>query len=141
MEKSFTQKTVQGDATKMIATSGRHPTQCIYNPNSIYAVTQQNELYTTCAFTRDSFKFFITHERNMTRRPKLHQSISLAEARKALEAHGCKFSVNNLSTVPHTLGILIANVTCCINCFELLQMLLAVLIFFELLIYLKQTHK
>ena len=53
-------------------------------------------------------------------RPNLHQSTSLVKAQKALEAHGCKFSVTNLSIVPHTLVILTANVTYCINFFELL---------------------
>ena len=46
---------------------------------------------------------------------KLTSVNSLAEAQKALEARGCKFSVTNLSIVPHTLGILTTNITCCIN--------------------------
>ena len=43
-----------------------------------------------------------------------HQSTSLAESQKALEAHGCKPWLTNLSIVPHTLGILTANITYCI---------------------------
>ena len=35
----------------------------------------------------------------------LHPSTSLAESQKAVEAHGYKPSVTNLSIVPHTLGI------------------------------------
>ena len=34
---------------------------------------------------------------------------------EGFRSHGCKFSVTKLSIVPHTLGILTANVTCCIN--------------------------
>ena len=39
---------------------------------------------------------FITHELNTIWRQNLYQSTSLAEAQKALEAHGCKLSVNQL---------------------------------------------
>ena len=45
---------------------------------------------------------------------KLTPSTSLTESQKALKAYGYKVSVTNLSIVPHTLGILTANVTCCI---------------------------
>ena len=38
-----------------------------------------------------------------------HQSTSLAESQKAVEAHGSKFWVTNLSIVPHTLGTLTTN--------------------------------
>ena len=51
-------------------------------------------------------------------RRNLHQSTSLAESQKALEVHGCKLWVTNLLIVPHTLGILTANVTCCIVLLE-----------------------
>ena len=51
-------------------------------------------------------------------RPNLHQSILLAEAQKPLEAHGGKFLVTTLSIVPHTLGILPANITYCIVLLE-----------------------
>ena len=44
----------------------------------------------------------------------LLQSTSLTEAQKALEGHSCKHSVTNLSIIPHTFGLLTANVTCCI---------------------------
>ena len=50
---------------------------------------------------------------------KLTPIISLDELHLAVEAHGCKSWVNNLSNVPHTLGILTANSTDCImllNC-------------------------
>ena len=36
-----------------------------------------------------------------------------AESQKALEAHGCKPWVTNLSIVPHTLGTLAANIVYC----------------------------
>ena len=75
------------------------------------------QLYYTCFHLR--LQVFMTHKRNMIWKPNLHQSISLAEAQKALEAHGCKFSVTSLSIVPHTLGILSTNVTSWINFFEL----------------------
>ena len=52
----------------------------------------------------------------MMGRQNLNQLTSLAKAQKALEAHGCKPWVTNLSIVPHTLGILTANITCCIIC-------------------------
>ena len=42
----------------------------------------------------------------------------LAESQKALEAHGCKSWVTNLSIVPHTLGTLTANITYCIQLLE-----------------------
>ena len=53
--------------------------------------------YYMFAFTRDSWKFL--------------QSTSLAKSQKALEARSCKPWVTNLSIVPHTLGILTANIT------------------------------
>ena len=40
----------------------------------------------------------------------VHQSTSLNEWQKALEAHDHKFWVTNLSLIPHTLGILTANI-------------------------------
>ena len=46
------------------------------------------------------------------------QPTSLAKSQKALEAHGCKPWVANLSIVPDTLGILTANSTCCILLLE-----------------------
>ena len=68
---------------------------------------------TTHAFTRDSLKVFLTRKPNMIRRWNLH--LSLAESqKKTLEAHGCKPWVAKLSMVPHTLGILTANVTYCV---------------------------
>ena len=42
----------------------------------------------------------------MIRIRNLHQLISLNEAQNALEAHGCKLLVANLSIVPHTLDTL-----------------------------------
>ena len=51
-------------------------------------------------------------------RANSHLSTSLPEAQKALEAHGCKLLVTNLSIVPHTLGILTANITGCINQYQ-----------------------
>ena len=38
---------------------------------------------------------------------KLTSSTSLVGSQKVLKAHGCKPLVNNLSIVPHTLGVLI----------------------------------
>ena len=38
-------------------------------------------------------------------------NFSLSDSQKALEAHGCKPWLTNLSIVPHTLGILTANIT------------------------------
>ena len=61
--------------------------------------------YTTRAFTLNSFKALIAHKPNMTWRWNLHQSTTLDEVQKALEAHDCKPSVANLSIAPHTLGI------------------------------------
>ena len=62
-----------------------------------------------------SLKTPLSFYKNMIWRPNLHQSFSLAEAQKALETHDCKFSVTSSFTAPHTLGILTANVTCCIH--------------------------
>ena len=45
---------------------------------------------------------FITHKANMLWRLSLHQSTSLAESQKAVEAHGCKPWVTNSSIIPHT---------------------------------------
>ena len=57
-------------------------------------------------------KASITHKLNMIRRQNSHQSTSLAELQKALEAHGYKPWVTNLSIiVPHTLGILATSIT------------------------------
>ena len=61
---------------------------------------------------------FVTCEPTMIRRWILHQSTSLAKSQKAVEAHGCKPWVANLSIVPHTLGILTANITYCIMLLE-----------------------
>ena len=47
-----------------------------------------------------------------------HQSTSLAEFRKALEADDCKPWVTNLSMVPPILGILTANIAYCIILLE-----------------------
>ena len=47
-------------------------------------------------------------------RQNLHQFTCLTESQKALEVHGCKLWETNLSIVPHTLGLLTANVTYCI---------------------------
>ena len=55
-------------------------------------------------------KVIITHEPNMIWRWNLHQSTSLVESHKTLEAHGCKPWVTNLSIIHHTLGILTANI-------------------------------
>ena len=44
----------------------------------------------------------------------LIQSTSGAESWKAVEAHGCKPWVTNLSIIPHTLGLQTANTTYCI---------------------------
>ena len=40
-----------------------------------------------------------------TRTINLHPSTSLTKSQKAVEAHGCKPWVTNLSIVPHTLGV------------------------------------
>ena len=55
---------------------------------------------------------------NVIWRRNLHQLTSLAKSQKALEAHGCKRWVTNLSIIPHTLGILTAKITCCIILLE-----------------------
>ena len=47
-------------------------------------------------------------------RQNLHQTTSLFEVQKALEAHGYKPCVTDLSIVLHTLGILTADITFCI---------------------------
>ena len=39
----------------------------------------------------------------------VHQSTSLTESQKALEAHGCKPGGTKLSIIPHTLDILTVN--------------------------------
>ena len=52
----------------------------------------------------------ITHEPNTIYRRNLYPSTSLAESQKAVEARGCKPWVPNLSIVPHTLGMLTANI-------------------------------
>ena len=69
-----------------------------------------------CVFTQDSLKAFITHELSVTQKWNLHQLTSLTESQKALEAHGCKPWVTNISIVPHTLDILTSNtrITYCI---------------------------
>ena len=51
----------------------------------------------------------------------LHQSTPLTEVQKALESNGCKLSLINLLIVPHTLGTLTANITCCIIFYRLLM--------------------
>ena len=48
----------------------------------------------------------------------MHQSTSLVELQKALEAHSCKPSVTNSSIIPHILGTLTANITYCILLLE-----------------------
>ena len=59
--------------------------------------------------------YVCVHLRHQYMETKLRQLISLAEAQKALEAHGCKFSVTNLSIIPHTLGILTTKFAHCTN--------------------------
>ena len=59
----------------------------------------------------ETLSSFITRELNIIWRWNL-QLTSLAEVQKALEEHGCKLSVTNLSIIPYTLSILTANVTC-----------------------------
>ena len=46
------------------------------------------------------------------------QLTSLAKSQKALEAHGRKPWLTNLSMIPHTLGMLTANITYCIILLE-----------------------
>ena len=58
----------------------------------------------------------ITRETEHDMETNFHQSTSLAEPQKALEAHGCKPWVTNLPFIPDTLGtcILPTNITYCI---------------------------
>ena len=58
-------------------------------------------------------KAFTTHQPNMILRQNLHRLLS-SSCRKALEAHGCKPWVANLSIIPRALGILTANIAYCI---------------------------
>ena len=44
----------------------------------------------------------------------VHLSTSLAKPFKAIEARGCESWVTNLSIIPHTLGILTANISYCV---------------------------
>ena len=59
-----------------------------------------------------------TCEHNMMQRWNFHQSTSLAESHKIIEAHNCKSRVTNSSIVSHTLGILTSNITYCIILLE-----------------------
>ena len=56
-------------------------------------------------------------------RQNLHQSTSLSEAQKALEAHGCKLSVTNFLIALHTCYLLLHSP----------QMLLTVLFYLEII--------
>ena len=51
----------------------------------------------TCAFTWDLLKFFLTRKPNTIRRWNSHPSTSLTKSQKVLEAHGCKSWVTNLT--------------------------------------------
>ena len=77
--------------------------------------THNYTMYMRSLETPLSFLTIVNGTRDENYTYSVHQLISFIEAQKGLEAHGCKFSVTNLSIAPHILGMLTANVTCCIN--------------------------
>ena len=66
------------------------------------------------SFRETCSSFYNLQTDHDTEMRNLRQSTSLAKSWEALEVHGCKPWVTNLSIVSHTLGILTANITYCI---------------------------
>ena len=54
---------------------------------------------------------FMTRKPNIIWKLNIHQSTTLTESRKTIEAHGRKPWVTNLSIVPHTLGVLFTTIS------------------------------
>ena len=87
--------------------------------NSWHRQLQAVLSYSSLCLNQHDFTLYYTRvhlrQRNVVWRRNSHQSTYLAKTQTVLKADGCKPWVTNLSIVPYTLGILTANVNCCLS--------------------------